>query len=45
MQGLEDHCFRFTTYEFFKDFPAQPVNELSAWGVKAVVGYDAGSID
>ena len=41
MQGLEDHCFRFTSYEFFSGLPAQLVDEWSAWGVKAAVGYNS----
>ena len=43
MQGLEDHCFRFTSYELFNGLPAQLVHEWSAWGVKAAVGYNSSS--
>ena len=39
MQGLEDHCFTFISYEFFNALPAQPANKWSAWVVKAAVGY------
>ena len=43
MQGLEDHCFRFTSYELFNGLSAQLVDEWSAWGVKAAVGYNSSS--
>ena len=43
MQGLEDHYFRFTSYELFKGLPAQLVDEWSAWGVKAAVGCNSSS--
>ena len=43
MQGLEDHCFRFTSYELFNGLPAQLVDEWSAWGVKVAVGYNSSS--
>ena len=43
MQGLEDHCFRFTSYELFNGLPAQLVDEWSAWGAKAAVGYSSSS--
>ena len=43
MQGLEDHCFRFTRDEFFNGLPAKLVDEWSAWGVKAAVGYNFSS--
>ena len=33
MQGLEDNCFNFTSYEFFNGLPAQLVNKWFAWGV------------
>ena len=29
MQGLEDHCFRFTSDELFNGLPAQLVDEWS----------------
>ena len=38
MQGLEDHCFRFTSDELFNGLPAQLVDKWSARGVKAAVG-------
>ena len=38
MQGLEDHCFRFTSDELFTGIPAQLVDEWSAWGIKFAVG-------
>ena len=44
MQGLEDHCFRFTSDELFNGLPAQLVDEWSAWGVKAAVGYISSSL-
>ena len=43
MHGLEDHCFRFTSDELFNGLPAQLVDEWSAWGVKAAVGYNSSS--
>ena len=43
MQGLEDHCFRFTSDELFNGLPAQLVDEWSTWGVKAAVGYNSSS--
>ena len=43
MQGPGDHCFRFTSDELFNGLPAQLVDEWSAWGVKAAVGYDSSS--
>ena len=39
MQGLEDHCFRFTSDELFNGLPAQLVDKWSAWGIKAAVGH------
>ena len=33
MQGLKDHCFRFTSDELFNGLQAQLVEEWSAWGV------------
>ena len=43
MQALEDHCFRFTSDEFFNGLPAQLVNKWSAWSVKAAVSYNSSS--
>ena len=43
MQGLADHCFRFTSYELFNGLPAQLVDEWAAWVVKAAVGYNPSS--
>ena len=43
MQGLEDHCFRFTSDELLNGLPAQLVGEWSARGVKAAVGYNSSS--
>ena len=43
MQGLEDHCFRFTSDELFNGLPAQLVDEWSAWGIKAAVCYNSSS--
>ena len=39
MQGLEDHCFRFTSDKLFNGLPAQLIDKWSARGVKAAVGY------
>ena len=43
MQGLEDHCFRFASDELFNGLPAKLVDEWSASGVKAAVGYNSSS--
>ena len=43
MQGREEHCFRFTSYEFFDGLPAKPVNKWSAWGVKATAANNPSS--
>ena len=43
MQGLEDHCFRFTSYELFNGLPGRLVDEWSAWGVKTAVAYNSSS--
>ena len=40
MQGLEGHCFRFTSDELFNGLPAQLVDKWSAWGVHAAVGAE-----
>ena len=40
MQGLEDHCFRFTSDELFNGLPAQLVDKWS-WGIRAAVGYNS----
>ena len=44
MLGLQDHSFRFTSYDFFNGLPAQPVNKWSTWRVKAAVGYNSSSL-
>ena len=43
MQGLEDHCFRFTSDESFNGCQAQMADKWSAWGIKAAVGYNSSS--
>ena len=43
MQGLEDHCFRFTSDLLFKGLPGQLVDKWSARGVKAAVDYNCSS--
>ena len=43
MQGLEDHCFRFTSDELFNGLPAQLIDKWSARGVKSAVGYNSSS--
>ena len=40
-QGLEDHCFRFTSDKLFNGLLSQLVDKWSAWGSKAAVGYNS----
>ena len=37
MQGLQDHCFRFTGDELFNGLLAQLVDKCSAWGVSKLL--------
>ena len=41
MQGLEDHCLRFTSDELFNGLPAQLVDKWSTLDVKAAFGYNS----
>ena len=39
MQGLEDHCLRFTGNQLVNGLPSQLFDERSAWGIEAAVRY------
>ena len=43
IQGLEDHCLRFTSNQFANGLPSQPFNKRSAWGVKVAICNDPSS--